>query len=250
MGPTTQNQFLKRVKAFFRWAYEFEHIQKDPAKALKSIAFHPEKTMPLTSEQFDQVLAAVDLCDVDRKRKEDRFGVELRAVCLVMRWTGLRITDVLMLPRIALDGNLLNLTTLKTKEDTLAVLPDHAVAALKAIAPRAGVSPAYFFWTTNSSPHTLGKHWAVRFKRLNAHLNLTDDHGQPMKFHSHQLRDTFAVELLLAGYPIETVSKMLTHKSVRVTETHYAPWVKSRQKQLQVKAIEALRKMGATVGGK
>jgi len=94
---------------------------------------------------------------------------------------------------------------------------------------------------------TLGSQWAARIKRLNRHLALTKDHGKPMEFRSHMLRDTFAVEMQLASVPIETVSKMLTHTSVRVTERHYAPWVKSRRQQLRAQTIEALRKMGAEV---
>jgi site-specific recombinase XerD len=60
------------------------------------------------------------------------------------------------------------------------------------------------------------------------------------------LRDTFAVEMLLTGVPLEDVSRMLTHSSIRTTEKHYAPWVKARQRQLEDKAVAAMRKMGAT----
>jgi integrase/recombinase XerD len=45
-------------------------------------------------------------------------------------------------------------------------------------------------------------------------------------------RDTFAVELLLAGVPIDQVSVLLGHRSVKMTEKHYLPWVKARQRQL------------------
>ena len=46
-------------------------------------------------------------------------------------------------------------------------------------------------------------------------------------------RDTFSVELLLAGVPIERFSILLGHQSVRITEKHYAPWVRARQEQLE-----------------
>ena len=46
------------------------------------------------------------------------------------------------------------------------------------------------------------------------------------------LRDTFAVEMLLAGVPIDQVSMLLGHSSVKITEKHYSPWVKARQDQL------------------
>jgi integrase len=51
--------------------------------------------------------------------------------------------------------------------------------------------------------------------------------------HAHRFRDTFAVELLLAGVPIDQVSILLGHSSVKVTEKHYSPWVKARQDQLE-----------------
>jgi integrase/recombinase XerD len=47
-------------------------------------------------------------------------------------------------------------------------------------------------------------------------------------------RDTFAVELLLAGVPIDQVSVLLGHHSVKMTEKYYLPWVKARQDQLTV----------------
>lgn len=46
-------------------------------------------------------------------------------------------------------------------------------------------------------------------------------------------RDTFAVENLLAGVPIDQVSLLLGHSSVKITEKSYAPFVKARQLQLQ-----------------
>jgi integrase/recombinase XerD len=51
--------------------------------------------------------------------------------------------------------------------------------------------------------------------------------------HAHRFRDTFATELLLAGVPLERVSVLLGHGSVKVTEKHYSPWVRARQEQLE-----------------
>jgi site-specific recombinase XerD len=246
MGQTTQHQFLSRLKSFFRWAYEIEHLPKDPSKALKGIKSGDEQTIPLDPEQYEQVLVATDLYDAGRKRPADKYGLELKAICLVMRWTGLRITDVLMLPRNALVGNHLNLSTQKTSAALTPILPEYVVEALEAIRPRQGVHPDYFFWSRRCQPESLGKPWATRIRRLNKHLSLTDEQGLPMMFHSHMLRDTFAVEMLLADVPLEDVSRMLSHTSVRVTERHYAPWVKRRRDQLEDKAVAAMRRMGAT----
>jgi len=51
--------------------------------------------------------------------------------------------------------------------------------------------------------------------------------------HAHRFRDTFAVELLLSGVPLERVSVLLGHSSVKITERHYAPWVLERQEQME-----------------
>ena len=57
--------------------------------------------------------------------------------------------------------------------------------------------------------------------------------------HAHRFRDTFAVELLLSGVPIDQVAVLLGHSSVKITEKHYSPWVKARQDQLEAAVRKA-----------
>jgi integrase/recombinase XerD len=55
--------------------------------------------------------------------------------------------------------------------------------------------------------------------------------------HSHRFRDTFAVSMLQAGVSLEDVSTLLGHQSLRITQKHYSPWVKTRQDALD-KAVK------------
>ncbi len=59
--------------------------------------------------------------------------------------------------------------------------------------------------------------------------------------HAHRFRDTFAVELHLAGVPLDRVSVLLGHSSIRITERHYAPWTRSRQEQIEADLKAAWR---------
>ena len=68
--------------------------------------------------------------------------------------------------------------------------------------------------------------WQRRFQKLFALAVVSNAHP-------HRFRDTFSGELLLAGVPIEDVSILLGHSSVKITERAYAPWVQARQQKLE-----------------
>jgi integrase len=63
--------------------------------------------------------------------------------------------------------------------------------------------------------------WQRAIRRL---FEIADVTGHP-----HMFRHTFATDLLSRGIPIEDVSILLGHKSVRITEAYYSHWVKARR---------------------
>jgi len=88
------------------------------------------------------------------------------------------------------------------------------------------VSERYWFWTEQGSVETSQKKWSEASADLFGK-------AQVIGGHPHRFRDTFAVELLKSGTPIERVSILLGHASVRVTERHYNPWNRARQEQAE-----------------
>jgi site-specific recombinase XerD len=148
MGPTAQWNFQSRLKGFFAWATKIHLIDEDPWITLDSIEPNDERTMPLTQQQFAQLLSATDLHDLDQRYKHGKVGNELRTLFLIMRWTGLHITDVLMLPRTSIQGNRIVLNTQKTAAKVNTILPDHVVVAIQDhLPPRDRVHPDYLFWS-------------------------------------------------------------------------------------------------------
>jgi len=131
------------------------------------------------------------------------------------------------------DGKRLFLYTQKTSVPVYTVLPDSVLKALEAT-PR--VADTRYFWSGESKRETVICHWQMRLKKVFDLAEVPKGEGNAI---SHRFRDTFAVELLLAGVPIERVSILLGHQSVRVTERHYNPWVRSRQEQLEADVASA-----------
>ena len=58
------------------------------------------------------------------------------------------------------------------------------------------------------------------------------------RVHAHAFRHTFATDLLSRGIPIEDVSALLGHRSVRITEAYYSHWVKARRERLEERVKE------------
>jgi len=255
LALTTQAALLTRVKAFFKWATAMEYVQRNPALILKAITPDESETWPLTPKQFDELLAATHKLDTEARYKSAKVGQHLRAIFLVQRWTGLRVGDVLILPKSALQGCRLAAVIRKkrNRKPTAArvecIVPDHVADALASLPLRKEEHSDYFFWSKTCSEEINVNKWLRKIDRLNDYLSFVDEAGKPMRFKSHMLRDTFAVEFLLAGIPLETVSKLLTHESVTMTERYYDKWTSARRQKLEDETVAALRKMGVAVNG-
>ena len=117
------------------------------------------------------------------------------------------------------------LYTQKTGTPVYCPLPPDVGAALDAVK---NAHADYVFWDDKSTRETTVKSWNRVFNKLFAAAAPPIEGGHP-----HRFRDTFAVSLLLKGVSLESVSKLLGHTSIKVTERHYAPWVKARQDQLE-----------------
>jgi integrase/recombinase XerD len=250
LAPATQNLYVSHLHRFFKWAVQAEYLDRDPSLLIKRQKYERIQTQPLASpEQFAEILAATHKLDADRYTIRDvpEYGRDLRAIFLLMRWTGVRLIDALMLKRTAITDGRLNLTTKKTgKAIKDRPLPQAVLDALGDVQPQLHVRDGYYFWSAKCEDEdNLTVIWTGRIKLLNRYLTLMEQDGKPMQFRSHMLRDTFAVDLLIHGMPLEDVSYLLTHDSVKMTEKYYAPWVSKRRLKVHDDLQQALIRMGA-----
>ncbi|SRR6266851_2409838 len=222
-GPRAAAKKLERLRAFFRFAQKRKWVLDNPASDLRAPKVSLCPTMPYTREEMLRILAAIDKYRFEFPNRGSENARRIRALVLLLRYSGMRIGDAVSLISDRIEGNRLFLYTQKTGVPVSTVLPEFVLKALDAT-PR--MTEKHFFWDGTSNLETIVGSWRKRLAKL---FDLAKVPGA----HAHRFRDTFAVELLLAGVPIERVSILLGHQSVRITEKHYNPWVRSRQEQLE-----------------
>jgi integrase len=244
-SATTTQRKHELLRSFFAFCMSNEWLGKNPMDALKKpIAHRGKPTDYFTREEFSKILEATYEYEFgggnDCRSRKDR----LRALVLLMRWSGLSIKDAVTLERARIDqkGSLL-LRRAKTGVPVFVPLPPEVSSALRSLPSD---NPRYFFWSGNGDPKSAIKAYQRSFWKLFNLADIKHPDESRKRCHPHMFRDTFAVELLLAGVPIDQVSVLLAHSSVKITEKHYAPWVKARQEQMEANVQRAW--FGAAIG--
>lgn len=226
-SPISKYKKQERLNAFFKFCSRRHWITENPVEGLTRVKVVHVPTMPFTDEEVDRLLHACDrypLQGIYRAGNRTR----LRAMTLLLRYSGLRIRDGVCLQRAHLRHGKIFIYTQKTGTPVWVPVPEPVIDAFAALP---FVNDRYFFWSGHGDPKSVVSDWQRSFRRL---FELAGVKGHP-----HMFRDTFAVSLLEKGVPLEQVSILLGHSSVKITEKHYSPWVKSRQQQLEAAVRKA-----------
>lgn len=231
---------FERVIGFFWFCVRQGWLRENPTATMGRVIAKHVPTDYFPADEYARIIEATYRLDeyAERSWAPEKRGARIRALTELLRWSGLRIRDAVTLERSRLVGNKLLLYQAKTGTPVYVPLPPHVVELLRNIPDGLKPNPAYFFWSGNGDPKTYVANWQRSYRRLFSVANLRRSDGTPKRCHCHMFRDTFAVEMLLAGVPIDQVSILLGHSSVRITEKHYSPWVRARQDQLE-KSVQA-----------
>ena len=222
LAAITAHKRMEMVRKFFSFCVDAEWIEKSPARLVKMPPAKYDPTLPFTDQEMEKILWAADSIREAHPKTPEETPKKLKALILLMRYSGIRISDAVMFHREKLKDNKLFLRQEKTKHPVWVPLPKNVVLALE----ECDEGDEYFFFRQIGKPKSAITEWQQRLKLVYNMAGVADGH-------SHRLRDTFSVDLLQKGVSLETVSQLLGHTSIKTTQKHYAPWVKTRQEALE-----------------
>jgi integrase/recombinase XerD len=214
---------LEALRTFMRFCWESGWIPNNPASILKHPKTTDPPTVPFTPEEIAQIFAASEQYYGGPGQRGRNNAYRLRALVLLLLYSGLRIRDAVTLSNDRILNGKLLLYTAKTGTPVFCPLPPFVVAELEKIRP---TNSQHFFWSGESKPKSSVGDWQRSLKKLFRSAGVPDGHA-------HRFRHTFATNLLLAGVPLDRVATLLGHTNSKITEKHYAPWVRARQEQLE-----------------
>jgi integrase len=220
-APISALKKLERLRTFFRFCQKRGWIDENPASEIKPPKVPDKPTLPFSKEEMEKLIWACELFSTNgRYRAKNR--TRIKALVLLMRYSGLAIRDAVTLERRRINEGKLFLYRHKTGVPVTVLLPEPVLLALNELDD----FPDRFFWNGRGKVESAVGVWERTFARLFEIAGIKDGH-------SHRFRDTFAVELLNKNVPLEDVATLLGHRSTKTTEKQYAPWVSSRQQKLE-----------------
>lgn len=225
MAPTSVNMEIRHLKAAFNYACEWEWIEENPWKRVKQLRV-PEKDVP----QF------LEVEDIQRLR-EAMEGHPIQDLVEFYLLTGARLREgiSLMGEDVDLKRGVVHLRGRNTKSKRNRMIPFGLLPTLRKLLEAQKPMPGQPVFQSTKIP---GHPWDASYVQHTI-SRMLDKIGCPWAT-THTLRHTFASQLVMKGVEMYTVSRLLGHSSITVTEQHYAHLAPSHAEQALAKLPYAI----------
>ncbi|PAB60977.1 tyrosine-type recombinase/integrase [Anaeromicrobium sediminis] len=207
---TTVNNYIRNIKVFFNFLKEQTYIKKDIVKNIKALRNERKPKEYVSDEQFSNMLRHIDTTKFHEYRDYVIINLLLD--------TGMRIGECLNIKNKDLDINhrSIYLPAENTKYNKgryvyYSQIMQRDLRRWLQYKDRY-VNSEYLFCTKKSTP-LLVRTFEKKIKDYGNRVGIN--------IHPHQIRNNFAKRFLMAGGNIYTLSKILGHSSVKVTEKAY-----------------------------
>lgn len=243
LSPRSQARRVAAIRQFYRFLYEEGLRPDDPAARLKPPRQPRRLPRTLSIEAVDALLTTAA---AQAAAKPSVRSLRLKAILELLYATGLRVSELVALPRSALmrDRPIL-LVRGKGGRERLVPMGDPAAAAvahyLAAQTPVDRCAPFLF--------PSRGRHGHLtRVRVLQLVKQLAADAGlDPAAISPHALRHAFASHLLANGADLRSVQLLLGHADISTTQI-YTHVLDTRLKQLLEDHHPLARKPGLFLG--
>jgi site-specific recombinase XerD len=214
---------VELLRQFFEFCRDREWTAKNPARSLKLPRMtEANNILPYTKQEIIAIIAACD--QIGRTSYERRRA---RAMTLLMRYAGLRISDVVTLSRDHMRGTRLEKRAIKNHQMIRVELPSAVIEALEVLPHPKGAAGRRFFSKDTAILRSLVKGaWRT--------MSAVFRQAGVRQAHPHRFRHPLASELLGKGGKLQEVAAILGDSAATISR-YYAKWTpeyQSRQDDL------------------
>lgn len=225
ISPVTWGRELQIFRQFFGFCINRDQpwIVRNPAKLVSM----PRGIKPADREPYEpnEITKIVAACDTMGRGPYERLRA--RALLLLLRYTGLRISDVALLSRDRVrDGEIFLRTAKNGKPVKLPLHPDLQAALDRLPVPRGADGPEcrYFFWSGHGTKDAMTR-------AAQRTLGVVYRASGVARACSHRFRHTLATEVLEMGGSVEEAADILGDSAAIITK-HYIKWSAGRQARI------------------
>jgi len=234
LAPASRARRTSALRQFFRFLMEEDILEENPAEGLT--APRQKRALPrtLSVAEVDRLLTAAERRVREAGEAERHHALRLHCLLEVLYATGLRVSELVSLPRkvLASDARVL---TVKGKGGRERMVPltgaaQRAIAAyVAAISGETGprqITNRWLFPSRSHEGHLTRQGFALELKELAIEAGL-----QPEAVSPHVLRHAFASHLLDRGADLRAVQQLLGHADISTTQI-YTHVLEERLKRL------------------
>jgi integrase/recombinase XerD len=236
LKPASRARRLSAVRQLYKYLLAEGHVAEDPT--LGQAGPRKERALPkiLNVAEVDRLITAAARRADDAKGSELVRAVRLHCLMELIYATGMRVSELVSLPRSVLAGDP-RILTIKGKGGRERMVPLNAAAKVAleryltlGTATEDGVAPTvatkWLFPSKSAQGHLTRQRFAQDLKVLAEEAGLDPDRVSP-----HVLRHAFASHLLDRGADLRSVQQLLGHADVSTTEI-YTHVLEERLKRL------------------
>jgi len=193
VAPATVNRELATLKTMLNKAVAWKKLQESPARNVK---FLREPNGRLRYLEIGEIRRLIDKC-----------SDKLRPIVVLALNTGMRRGEVLGLKWTDIDFQREIIRIANTKNGEVKVLPMNATVKQTLMRVRRNQNSPYVFCGKDGQPyHDIRKSFFTAIQKTGI-----------INFHFHDLRHTYASQLVMSGIDINTTRELLGHKDLRMT---------------------------------